>query len=168
MHYFFVALLLVILSGCTLFSQQNNNVPAVDTVKDGSVPINQGIEDPQVRKYVQYTNEKYDFELKFPGEWYGFVVKERVLSWGDSAFGNSMDFGFMKNNEIESLFNINVHTKDAWVKLQASEGLKPTFLGENNEYVLGWDMSQDASDEIMMARRAQTAEIIASFQWTKK
>ncbi len=169
MRYLLFLLILVLLSGCTLV---NNQEPIDQKVEGDQVakvsPEDVSGNDMNGQKYIQYKNEKYGFTMKFPGEWQGFEVQERVLEWGDLGFGNSMDFGFTKEGQLESLFNISVHTKDAWKELAASEGPKPTFLGENDEYVLGWSLSQDASDEMMIARRGQASEIISSFEWLKK
>lgn len=169
MRYLILVLVVVILSGCTLFNKPEPQVQKVDETGAASgTLIDADGDDAQLQKYIQYKNEKYGFELKLPGEWSGFEVEERVLNWGDNVYGNSMDFGFRKDGVLESLFNINVHTKESWQNIQKQEGPKPTFLGENEDYILAWDLSQSASDELMIARRSQASEIVASFQWIKK
>ncbi|KKR07861.1 MAG: hypothetical protein UT32_C0006G0008 [Parcubacteria group bacterium GW2011_GWC2_39_14] len=165
MRYLVIALLLVVLSGCTLFTQVPNTVlPTNDEKVKAEEPQIQKAEDPLTRKFIPYTNKKYGFELKFPGEWEGYASGERVLDWGDLGKSDSIDYGFIKNKELESLFNISIHSVVQWKKIQASEGPVPTYLGEFEGLVLGWAGSQDAS-EANRVRRSQVDEIIASFKW---
>jgi len=91
-----------------------------------------------------YTNDKYGFSLPLSYDWEGFETQERVLDWGDLGTSNSVDFGFEENGEFYSLFNISIHEKNQWASLDASDGPRPTYAGENSEYVFGYSIAQDA------------------------
>lgn len=166
MRYLVIIALMLVLTGCTLIQSPDTELPPAPSVKnDAEKPINQTAEETKLRKYIPYVNKKYGFELKLPGEWEGFASAERVLDWGELGKNDSIDFGFKKDGEIESLFNISIYSKAQWKKLQASEGPVPTFLGEDEGLVLGWSISQAASDEIMMIRRSEVESIVKSFTW---
>jgi len=165
MRYLLIALLLVLLSGCTLFTQEPMTVlPATDENAKLETPKIQEVDNSLTRKFIPYTNSKYGFELKFPGEWEGYASGERVIDWGDLGKTDSIDYGFIKEKELESLFNISIHSVSQWKQIQASEGPIPTYLGEYEGIILGWSGSQDASEE-NRARRSQVNEIITSFKW---
>lgn len=116
---------------------------------------------------ITYKNTKYGFSLTLPKEWIGYSTAERVLEWGDFGKSDSIDYGFVKGKELESLFNISIHSTTQWKNLQASEGPVPIYLGEHEGIILGWSGSQDASNENMV-RRSQVDEIVASFKWVDK
>ncbi|KKQ78620.1 MAG: hypothetical protein UT02_C0061G0005 [Parcubacteria group bacterium GW2011_GWC2_38_7] len=169
MRYLVIALLLVVLSGCTLINKEEAQVQDSDFINPAlsPSPVDAGGDDALVRKYIPYTNEKYSFELKLPGEWEGFSSEERALNWGDLGASDSIDFGFMQNEALESLFNISIHSVSQWEKISASEGPVPTALGDKNGIVIAWSGGQDAS-EVNMARRSQVDEIVASFKWVEE
>lgn len=165
MRYLLVLCLLVVLSGCTLFNEELTTVlPAIDESAKLETSKIQEVDNSLTRKFIPYTNGKYGFELKFPGEWEGYSSGARVLNWGDFGKSDSIDYGFIKDKELESLFNISIHSVSQWKKIQASEGPVPTYLGEDEGIILGWSGGQDVSQE-NIARRSQVDEIIASFKW---
>jgi len=165
MRYYFVGLLaLLLISGCTFSNQSKDQT----TSKEVSTQIEKAKESKAANANIIYTNKKYNFELQLPKDWLGYATQERVLDWGTLGKADSIDFGFKKGQELESLFNISIYSGAMWKELQATEGPKPTYLGEDEGIVLGWDISQDTSDDTMMARRAEVQKIAESFLWTNK
>ncbi|MFA6534489.1 MAG: hypothetical protein WCT37_04975 [Patescibacteria group bacterium] len=106
-----------------------------------------------------YQNEKYGFEIKFPPTWKGFIAKNRILNWGPIGASDSVDFGFAIQ---DSLFNISVYPKSQWQQIQSIEGPKPTYLGENSQYVFGHAEAQDIAAG-MADRVAEVPAILQTF-----
>ena len=101
---------------------------------------------PSTPKKVVYSNEEYGFILNLPADWSDFVATERLLNWGTNGNSNSIDFGF---EEQDNLFNISMHIPSQWSKIQAEDGPKPTYLGENNNYIFGIGFGHDAANEAL-------------------
>jgi hypothetical protein len=91
-----------------------------------------------------YENTKFGFGFSLPATWKGYDVKERILTAGD--YENTESFDFLFHNEM--VFNVSVHTKDAWKRIVAEEGPRPQYLAENNMYVFAYSMAQDGSAEV--------------------
>jgi len=124
------------------------------------VQIGTSTESVSQSKEITYTNSIYNFSLKFPQTWKGYVVKNRTLNWGSLGTSDSIDFGFPSQ---DSLFNISVHTKNQWQKIQGMEGPKPTYLGENKLYVFGYGSAQDAKNSEIIERMKEIKSIIQTF-----
>jgi len=122
---------------------------------------NQQVTQPQD---IVYTNSTYGFTLTFPQTWKDYTTKSRTIDWGTLGTNDSIDFGFSVQ---DSLFNISVHSKSQWQKLESEEGPTPTYLGENSKYVFGYAIAQDAVNNTMVARMAEIQEIIKTFGLTK-
>lgn len=116
-----------------------------------------------------YTNAAYGFTLTFPDSWKGFTVQKRVLNWGEFGFGDSFDFGFGPEN---SLFNIAIHTKDQWKKIEADQVAESIHIqvpvGENEKYVFSFSRSHDLANNEMSDRSLEIVDIIKTFQVTSK
>lgn len=118
---------------------------------------------PQVNpeKNNVYYNSEFGFSLTFPKTWNGYSARNRVLNWGAQGNSNSVDFGFAIQ---DSLFNISVHSKDQWQKINSQEGPKPTYISENGQYVFAYAVAHDASDESITSRMKEIPGIIATFE----
>lgn len=113
---------------------------------------------------IIYTSSTYGFSLNFPQTWAGYIAKNRMLSWGNFGNSDSVDFGFTAQ---DSLFNISIFGKEQWAKIQLVEGPKPTYLGENGQYVFGYETAQDAVNDTIVARMKDVKDIVKTFEFVK-
>lgn len=117
-------------------------------------------EEEEENDALSYVNEEYGFSIELTEAWEGYMVTPRELEWGDNGVSDSFDFGL---EEGESLFNISIFEKDQWEALVDEESLRPSFLGENENYVFGGSGSHDASIEHQKAREDVEA-ILETFE----
>lgn len=115
-----------------------------------------------------YKNEKYGFSLIFPLTWEGYIAKNRIFEfedWEDYGTSDSIHFGFEAQ---DSLFNISIHTKDQWEKLQVQEGPGPFKLSENDQYVFGYGQAAGGvNNDEMSERFKEVPAIIETFGLNK-
>ncbi len=139
------------LAGCSMENQKTNSVERTNKAESGEV----------------YTNQEYGFNLIFPDSWQGFTVEKRTVNWGEFGFGDSLDFGFGPQN---SLFNIAIHTREQWKRIDAEQikesAYLSTYLGENGEYVFSFGSAQDVANDAMFQRLREVQDIIKTFQLT--
>ena len=156
---------IIFLAGCgqlqTDQSQPITSTPVPQPVVNGNQNTNQKIIQSQD---IVYTNSTYGFTLTFPKTWVGYTAKNRTLDWGTLGTSDSIDFGF---SATESLFNVNVHTKSQWEKIQAAEGPMPVYLGENDNYVFGYDQAQDPGEGAIAERSQEIPSILKTFEIIK-
>ncbi len=110
---------------------------------------------------ITYDNLEYGFTLTFPDKWEGYIASTREIDWGNFGKGNAIDFGFPVQ---DSIFNISMHLKDNWTALQAEEGPKPSYLGENDAYVFGYSLGHYVANDEMKNRRSEIDDIISTFE----
>ena len=90
-----------------------------------------------------YENSEYGFILTFPDSWEGYGSAGRILDWGDLGTSDSVDFGF----EEDSFFNISIHSKTQWTQIEASDGPRPQYLGENGNCIFAYSIAQDYNQQ---------------------
>lgn len=112
-----------------------------------------------------YKNDTYGFELTFPDTWYGFTAAHRSLNWASSGTSDSIDFGLP--TQKDGLFNISIHTRQQWNEIQGWSGPKPSFLGDNENYVFAWAQAQYAADSATEKRMSEVKNIIKTFRIRK-
>lgn len=115
---------------------------------------------PVLNTKITYTNEQYGFTLDLPQTWKGYTTENRILNWGKFGTSNSVDFGFSTQ---DSLFNISIHPKDQWQRIKDDNGPTPIYLGENEKYIFGFGIAQDAKNDIIMERMREIKSIIKTF-----
>ena len=108
-----------------------------------------------------YHNSEYGFELKFPPAWSDFRPKLRVLDWGEGGSNNSIDFGFEGQDKI---FNVSIHSYEQWDKIKTEEGPKPSYLGENKQYIFGFSYPQGIASTTIERRLKEVPDILKTFK----
>ena len=88
---------------------------------------------------IIYTNSTYKFTLEFPQTWNEYLVMDKIKEWGMTNI-HGIYFGLPLQN---SMFTISVYPKNLWPEIQNREGPKPSYLGENNQYIFGYSRAQD-------------------------
>jgi type II secretory pathway pseudopilin PulG len=131
--------------------------------QQGTQPPTNQQQAKQAQKIV-YNNSQHGFSLTFPQTWKGYIAENRTLNFGSFGTSDSVDFGFSVQ---DSLFNVSIHTKNQWQQIKSEEGLTPTYLGENSQYVFGYATAQDAVNDIMVARMTEVQEVVKTFKVTK-
>ncbi|MFH1233263.1 MAG: hypothetical protein V1649_01270 [Patescibacteria group bacterium] len=100
--------------------------------------------------------------MYLPNTWIGYSAIHRQINWGVPInTTDSLDFGFPAQ---DSIFNISIFTKNQWNNLQSMEGPKPSYLGENSQYVFAYDISQFATNDEMVQRRSEILSIVSTFR----
>jgi hypothetical protein len=74
--------------------------------------------------------------------------------WATASTSNYAKYG--------SIFAVSVYTPAQWTESQA-EANKPTKLGENSNYVWGWNQSQALPSDLSAAY-ADAKNVVATFQ----
>lgn len=114
---------------------------------------------------IHYINEQFGFELNLPKTWEKYIVTKRTLDWGDFGTSDSFDFGL---DVQDSLFNIGVHSKDQWKKIEQEQNKESiymqTYLGENEKYVFSFASSYDLVNEEAGDRVDEARTILHTFQ----
>lgn len=152
-----IVLILLIIIGYFVFYKKDKAESPIDEVEEKIVEEKEEVD---MSDWEIYENEEYGFSLKFPEAWKNYTTKKRILSWGDDT-SDSIDFGFL---EQDSLFNISVHEKNQWQKIQSEEQPNPTYLGENDRYVFGYAQAQYVRNEIMAERMKEVILIVNTFE----
>lgn len=144
----------VVFTGCA-------HQPTVEIESTEPAPVvTEPAAEPVVAQNIVYTNSTYNFTLTLPQTWEGYITRNRTVDWGTFGTSDSVDFGFA---DQDSLFNISVHAKDQWQQIQSEEGPKPTYLGENSQYVFAYLPAQDVTNDTMVARMAEVVDIVKTF-----
>lgn len=114
---------------------------------------------------IRYSNEQFGFELNLPKTWENYIVTRRTLDWGDFGTSDSFDFGL---DVQDSLFNIGVHSKDQWKKIDQDQNKESiymqTYLGENEKYVFSFASSYDLVNEEAGDRVDEARTVLHTFQ----
>jgi len=160
---FLIVFAVLLLNGCAGWDgqKQANQIQPINTTPQ---PVaNQNTNQPQG---IPYNDSMYGFSLTFPQTWKGFTTKNRTLDWGSFGTSDSIDFSLP---DQEALFNISVHTKSQWQKIDAKslEMPHPTYLGENDKYVFGYDQAQYAANDTMITRMNEIKDIVKTFKIVK-
>lgn len=109
-----------------------------------------------------YRNGQYSFTLDFPAGWEQLQTKNRQVNWGDPGTSDSIDFGLP---DQDSLFNIIILSKEQWRNFENYNFPKPTYLGENEQYVFGYGLAHDAANQEIVERMKEVKEIVETFQF---
>lgn len=108
-----------------------------------------------------YDNTEFGFTLTFPETWKGFVYNKKMIDFGGGTTAPVIYFGLPAQTDI---FAIGIYTKAQWQTLQASEGPKDQYLGENTTTVFGYSLGQYAANDEMATRRSEVGNFIKTFK----
>ncbi|MEI7690017.1 MAG: SH3 domain-containing protein [bacterium] len=122
---------------------------------------------------LAYENSEYGFSLTFPSSWSGYKFYKKAMDDGsivlyaelptkDAAYaeGSSSDPGYA------SMFAISVLTQAQWDTVKNSEGIKPTYLGQNDKYVFAWSSAQ-ATPTDLASQFKEIKPVLDTFQVKK-
>lgn len=109
-------------------------------------------------KKITYTDDDYNFTLAFPESWKDFEIAKR-----QNEENNTLRTSFGLPDQ-KDLFIINLYSEEEWAEIEADEGLKPVYLGQNAEYVFAYEAANDAVNELMIDRMKEFPEIIETFE----
>ncbi len=116
-------------------------------------------DDIELDNSIIYENTKHGFTLNLTKEWKGYKVVEdaKYLSF-EVPTNNSFN-----NNGYHSVFKISIYNKSDWQLIQSEEGLKATYLGENDNGVFAYSVAQ-AMPSDLEAVNFHTNEVLDTFK----
>lgn len=122
---------------------------------------------------LAYDNSEYGFSLTFPTSWTGYkfykkasddgsVVLYAELPTKDTLYaeGSSSDPGYA------SMFAISVLTQAQWDAVKNSEGIKPTYLGQNEKFIFASSSAQ-ANPTDLASQFKEIKSVLDTFQAIK-
>lgn len=119
-----------------------------------------------------YENTTYGFQLTFPDSWSSYKVIEKDVDNGDGTTSKVLYVGIKTadaNTESTvgkgyvDMFAISALTPQQWATIDAGEGPKPAYLGQNSKYVFAWSPSQAGTDDTKDERELMTS-ILKTFK----
>lgn len=118
-----------------------------------------------------YKNSDYGLSITFPETWstyklfpadpYGATAAYYVgLKTTDNSYNESnLEKGYV------SLFAIDVYTKAQWTAAQNEEGIKPTFLTQNGQYVIAYSLPNGTRPTDIEARVAEVKSVLSTIKF---
>lgn len=109
---------------------------------------------------LTFTDAEYGFSLIFPEIWTGYIA----TSFEDVEYteGPGYYFGF-DEEYADMIIAVSIHTHEEWTELQSFEGPKPTYLGENTNWVFAGSAGHEAP-EAYMEHRMGYQDVFDSFE----
>jgi hypothetical protein len=125
-----------------------------------------------VADWKTYTNDKYGFTLTFDDLWSGYTVKEETPTppvAGANAeikfYLPTQDWAGTANNPWNP-FILSIYTPSAWATESAQEGPIPTFVVQNDSYVIAYSTAQDRPND-GVSQINDVKNVVATLKFTK-
>ena len=125
-----------------------------------------------VADWKTYTNSKYNFTMTLDDLWSGYTVKEETLTTAVAGANAEIrfylptkDWAGTANNPWNP-FVLSIYTPSAWAKESAQEGPIPTFLVQNDSYVIAYSTAQDSPSD-GVSQMSDIKNVVATLKFTK-